>query len=202
MKTLIIIALWLTSSFGAIADDLATRHPIAESLDGKLDFKVSGGVKVEFKQKGDRTTILLNGEMIKVLKAPEFVSDLVQSDDGHTMALLINADASGANFVASNYHSVLRLRFGKNGELLDSKRFLEKTGELMKSHYRFVTSLKGILNDGRTIRLGFADPIDPDAELIECRHSIQIRNLETGELLIDEGTEDEKEKRGTKPIES
>jgi len=169
------------------ADTLESRWSMKEALNGKTEFEIAGGKKMILAQPGDSTTVKLNGEVISEVKAPLFVNGIAQSESGEYAVLLINEDRSSESNIASDYHSILRLEFTKEGEFEETTHLLsKKANKMMKKQNRWIVRHDSVLNDGRTARLNFGEQMHGADPMEEMRYSWQVRDLLSGDLYRDE----------------
>ena len=174
----------LTAS--AVGETLESKYPLKKALDGQSAFEVSGGSKILLEQAGDATTVKLKGKVIATVQAPQFVRSLIQSENREFALLLIGKDRPHIGGVASDYHSILRMKFSKNGTLETIKRLLPKTGVMMSRLNRWIVKIDSVLNDGRTVRLNFGEQKSKDDPSMEMRYSWQVRDIVTGQLYRDD----------------
>ena len=184
------IILLSTLTHSAVADTIESRFPIEEELDGVSTFVMRGDAKMLVEQTGDTTTLKSKGQAVATITAPQFVRKIIKSPDKRFALVLIDTDRSSGNLVASNYHSILRLEFSKNGAFVKSERFLAKTTKMMKELNRWVVKIDSVLNDGRTVRLHFGEQRSKDDPSMEMRYAWQIRDIATGKLYRDEAKTD------------
>ena len=175
------------------ADTMADHQPLEKNLAGITTFKMRGDSAVKFEQNGDTTTLTLGDEVIASIEAPQFVRKVIKSPNKEYLLVMIHAGSAmnGGGF-GSNYHSMLRMQFTKEGKLKESKRLLEKTSDFMKQLNRWVVKIDSVLNDGRTVRMNFGEQKSADDPSMQMIYSWQIRDIVTGKLYRTEG-KDEKE---------